>query len=335
GDDTVDCGGTTYRAVEDEYVHYVDLAAHNANHPGVPLPDLKKTVADNYAADAVPTPVVVELTDYVDCTQTDHNFSDAAITNYRPNQPSRLMSISGKTFRVTAAPDDGFDTMYYSYDVALGGTAGTPHLLVAESSNDQERYTSLLVHHPDETLGGASYPPPAWADYDWAPPYTGEPTIEPWGSPWWSLNASYTQQAPVFAPDAGVTTYTGRELPIDNQPFNINLIFHAKSTMTRIVVSSLGCNLSRSGSDGGAASQVWLFGFVDAMNDRLPAHSEPPTPDERRRIGIHLTHPWYLYAHNGTPVRTLSQRQAGLARMVRHFRYCGLNYLVFNAINGS
>ena len=53
---------------------------------------------------------------------------------------------------MTAAPDDGFACYYYSYDLATGGAAGVPHLLVAESSNDQERYTSLIVHHPDDLL---------------------------------------------------------------------------------------------------------------------------------------------------------------------------------------
>src|SRR5690606_18473438 len=40
---TVNCDGTTYRAVDDECVYFVDLAAHSAAHPGVSLPDLKKT----------------------------------------------------------------------------------------------------------------------------------------------------------------------------------------------------------------------------------------------------------------------------------------------------
>ncbi len=335
GDFTISCDGVTYRAVDDECVHYVDLAAHDAAHPTVALPDLKKRIIDNYDPSAVPAPVIVQLTDYVNCTLTDHNFSDAAITNYRPNKPSRLMNISGKLFRVTAWPEDGFDTMYYTYDVTLGDTAGTAHLLVAESSNDHERYTSLLVHHPDDTLSGASHPPPAWASYNWASPYAGQPTIEPWGSPWWSVNFNYIQQPAAFAPDVGVTTYTGRELPVDNQPFNISLIFHAKSTVTRIVVSSLGCNLTRTSTDGGAVSRMWVFKFVNEMTDRLPAHALPADPDEQRRIGIYLTHPWYLYAHNGTPVTTVARRQAGLTRMVQHFKYCGLNYLVFNAINGA
>ena len=325
---TIECDGVVYRAVDDECVHFVDLAAHNAAHPGVPLPDLKKTLADNYAVAALIQPVVVELTDYVDCTLTDHGFSDANLCSWssHPNKPSRLMNLSGKTFRVTAAPDDGFATYFFSYDVATGGTAGVPHLLVAESSNDQERYTSLQIHHPDGIIFGG---------LPWAPPYAGEPTINPWGDPWWSQNPIHTQEGAVFGPDVGVAVYTGRELPIDNQPFNIPLIFHPKCASARVVVSSLGCNLTRTSSDGGAVSRMWVFRFVDAMASRMPVFMPPADPDQERRIGVYVTHPWYFYAHYGTPVRLLSHRQAGLQRLVDHMKYCGFNYIAFNAINGS
>src|SRR4029078_11986760 len=96
GGQTVSCDGVTYRAVDDECVHYVDLAAFNAAHPGVPLPSLKKTVAQNYATGDVIQPVLVDLTDYVDCTTTGHSFTDANIfsASPHPNKPSRLMTIS-------------------------------------------------------------------------------------------------------------------------------------------------------------------------------------------------------------------------------------------------
>lgn len=334
---TIQYNGITYRAVDDECVHYVNLDAHNTNHPGIALPDLKKTIADNYDPAAVPAPVVVELTDYVDCTLTDHNLQDANICPYsgHPNKPSRLMFISGKQFRVTAAPDDGFATYFYSYDVQTGGQAGIPHLLVAESSNDQERYTTLAIHHPD----GIIYSPAE----NWAPPYTYkpespttlEPTNAPWGDPWWQYNFSATQQGPVFGADVGLTVYTGREIPTDNKPFNISMIFYAKTAKTRVVVSSLGCNQYRSGSDGGAVSRMWVFKTITPPANAFPQHYLPENPAERRHIGIHMTHPWYLYAHHGTPVRLLSHRQENLQRMVDHLKFCGFDYLVFNAINGS
>ena len=325
GDETINCDGVTYRAVDDECLHYVDLAAFNAAHPGVPLPSLKKTIAQNYADPAVIRPVVVELTDYVDATGTTHNFQDANLVPNSPfpNQPSRLMNISGKTFRVTASPSNGFATFYYSFDVATGGTAGVPHLLLAESSNDQERYTTLLIHHPDNIVIKPGLP--------YAPPYTGEPTTEPWGA----QNFARTQQDWVFGPDVGLTTYTGRELPITHKPFNIPMIFYPKTTTVRVVVSSLGCNVSRGPSDGGAASRFWVFKFVDAVADRLPQLALPEAPEQRRRIGIYMTHPWFFYAHYGTPARQLAHRQQSLQRMVDHLRYCGMDYIVFNAVNGA
>ncbi len=330
-DETITCEGITYRAVDEESVYYVDLLLHNTSHPGVPLPDLKKTVTENYAADAVPDPVVVALTDYVDCTGTSHNFQQVNLCGNSPfpNKPSRLMNISGKSFRVTAAPDDGFATYYYSYDVANGGTAGVPHVLAAELSNDQERYTSLSIHHPDDDVITPGLP--------WALPYTGEPTYNPWGGDpeWWGPNLERTQQGGVFGPDVGVAIYTGRELPIDHQPYNVNMLWYPKTTTTRVVVSSLGCNVSRTSSDGGAVSRMWVFQLSDAIGDRLPVHTLPEDPAQQRRIGIYMTHPWFFYAHYGTPCRLLSHRQAGLQRMVRQFRFCGFNYIVFNAINGS
>lgn len=334
---TIDCNGVTYRAVDDECVYYVDLAAFNAQHPGVPLPSIKKTIADNYNVNAVPDPVVVELTDYVDCTGTSHNFQDANLCPYasHPNKPSRIMTISGKQFRVTAAPDDGFATYYYSFDVQTGGQAGVPHVLVAESSNDQERYTTISINHPDDIIYGPAQP--------WAPPYTYkpenpnqlEPTINPWGDPWYDKNMGPTQQGPVFGCDVGVASYTGRELPIDNRPYNIAMTFYSKTATTRVLVSSLGCTQYRSGTDGGAVSKMWVFAQQGAVSNASPQIVVPDDPAEQRHIGIHVTHPWYLYAHYGTPVRLLSQRQQDLQRMVDHLKFCGFDYLVFNAINGS
>lgn len=351
GPDTFECEGITYRALDEQGVYFVDWDRHQQEHPGVPLPERRRPLEKRLGRTTSMEPVVVALTDYVDCTRTDHNFSDANIvpssvqtvngttfnTNPHPNRPSRLMDISGRTFRVTAAPEDGFACTYFSYDLATGGTAGVAHLLMAESSNDQERYTSLIVHHPDHPL--ASNPGahmPAWSDYGWAPPYAGEPTYNPWGDPWWAVNGERTQQGPVFAPDVGLTTYTGRDLPIDHQPFNITMLFHPKSSVARVVVSSLGCNLKPGDSDGGAVARIWSFRFVDRMSDRYPRLTPPADDSHKQRlIGIYMTHPWYLYAHYGTPVRTLAQRQEALRRALEHLKFCGMNYLAFSAINGA
>lgn len=334
---TISFNGKTYRAVDDECVYYVDLDAHNAAHPGVALPDVKKGITGNYDANAIPDPVIVELADFVDCTQTGHNLQDSNICAYaaHPNKPSRVLTISGRQFRVTAAPDDGFATYFYSYDIATGGQAGVPNLLIAESSNDQERYTTLTIHHPDDIIYGPALP--------WAPPYTYkpespgtlEPTINPWGDPWYSVNPERTQEGPVFGCDVGLATYSGREIPTDNLPFNIKMIFYPKTTSTRVVVSSLGCYQSRGVNDGGAVSRMWVFAFANPVSNSYPALTLPAATGKQRRIGVYTTHPWYFYAHYGTPVRLPAQRQEGLRRMVQDLKLCGFDYIVFNAVNGS
>jgi len=320
---TIQYNGTIYRAVDDQGIFFVDLDQFQAEHPDVPLPDLSHTLYELYGERATIEPVIVQLTDYIDCTQTDHNYSDANIFDQspHPNKPARLMTINGRTYRVTAAPDDGFATYYYSYDFSTGGTAGVPHLLIAESVNDQERYTSLIIQVPD--------------GQPWAPPYSGEPTYNPWGDPWWEENPEHTQQGPVFEPDVGVTIYTGREYETDSQPFNIPLIFYAKSPVMRLVVSSLGACCPRTSTDGGAVSRVWVFEAVDDLGNRLPSLTLPDDPAQERRIGIYVPHSWFLYAHYGTPVRLLSHRQAGLQNVVELLKFCGFNWLEFNAINGS
>lgn len=322
GPDTIQWNGVVYRALDDEGVYFVNKAAHEAANPTVPWPLLRKTLTDKYGPRGVIEPILVELVDYIDCRRTDHNFTHANIfPNSRfPNKPSRLLTINGKQFRVTAAPDDGFATYYYIYDAA-SGPAGTPHLLIAESVNDQERYTSIVVNAPDEGH-------PEWR---WNTPYTGEP-VNPWGEPWWVENPKRTQEGLVFPPDVGVAVYTGRDLPIDNQFFNITLLFHPKSAVTRIMVSSTGTNLVRGPNDGGAVSQFWIWKVTTPEDALAPTIDRPA---QERHLGIYWPHTWYMYAHGGTPVRTLAHRQEGLRRLCRHMKACGLDWIEFNAINGS
>ena len=95
---------------------------------------------------------------------------------------------------------------------------------MAESSNDKENGApTLLIHHPDDVYIHPGLP--------YAPPYTGEPTTDPWNG-----ENLYNTEQPVFGPDVGLATYTGRDLTIDNLPLNISMIFHPKTTKVRVVV---------------------------------------------------------------------------------------------------
>ena len=72
-------------------------------------------------------------------------------------------------------------------------------------------------------------------------------------------------------------------------------------------MSSLGCNLTRTGNDGGAVSRMWVFQVRRPHGRPLSGKSLPLDPAQKQRlIGLYVTHPWYFYAHYGTPVRTLA-----------------------------
>lgn len=316
GTTTILWEGVTYQAIDDEGTYFVDLERYRQTGRGVPLPETRCNLRERYGSAAVLRPVVVELADYIDCMGTDHGFSDANIfpRSKHPNRPSRIMEVSGRSYRVTAAPDDGSATYYYRYQFA-NGPAGEPHLLMAESVNDQERYTSFCLNANDQT--------------GWNVPYRGEP-IHPWGEPWWKQNPPGIGEA--FVPDVGVTFYTGRELPVDGSPYTVAFLFHPKSATTQVLVSSLGCNLTRGPNDGGAVSRIWVWRIRTPLPE-VQCVGAGKGPE--RHLGVYFPHTWYLYAHHGTPVRTAEQRREGLTRLCRHLKFCGMDWIEFNAINGS
>jgi hypothetical protein len=165
---TISLDGRPLVALDDQGTYFVDLEKLREEWPDVPLPEVSRSLFETSPDGAAISPVLVELEDFVECTGNDHGFSDENViaSSPHPNKPSRLLERSGRTFRVTAAPDDGFATYYYRYEVSTG-PAGTPHLLMAESVNDQERYTSLVLNAP--------------AGSSWGPPYEGEPAAA-WGT---------------------------------------------------------------------------------------------------------------------------------------------------------
>src|SRR5207245_1970992 len=99
--------------------------------------------------------------------------------------------------------------------------------------------------------------------------------------------------------------YTGLELPIDNQPFNVSLIFHAKTAVARVAITGSGINTVRTSTDGAAVSRFWAFQFVNDMSANLPVQTLPTNPLPQRHIGLYVPHPAYFYMHYGTPIRTL------------------------------
>lgn len=306
---TVRFAGAEYRTIDREGVYFVDPAAH----AGAPLPrpgDVN--LAARIGSRVCHRPVRLALVDYVDCRNTSHNFEQSS------QGQSRLLNLNGETFRVTGSPV-GFDLFYFAYRVAADPAPGRAHLLVVETINDQERYTGVAITHP--RVGA------------WAPPFQDEPLCPV--SPNYSSCFGFCQEPDCFHPDVGVSAYTGQEYPLDGKPYNIHALFYPKMTSVKVTISSSGWYDNRNAQSGAAASRIWVYKFLDPLTDRLPAQSPPADPAQERRIGIYMPHPWYFYAHHGVPARTVQQRQQSLAIMLDTLRFCGLNWVEFNAINGS
>lgn len=309
---TVKFEGKQYRTIDNYGVYFVNPEEHE----GVPLPDVEIDLRERFGKALFSLPVRVRLVDTIDCTKKDHEFNDADRPEpFRPNPPSRLLEIGGKTFRVTASPmRDGFDCLHFWYMAKTKPEPGKAHLLVAESINDRERYTSIAITHPE--LPG------------WAPPFEDEPLVPVEDS------GEFCQEPYCFAPDVGLETYTGREYKVDGKPFNIYMLFYPKTEKVKITVASEGWYLSKDEKNGGAVSRFWIYEVLDPIPERRP-ELEIRRDYPERKIGIYMTHPWFFYSHYGVPARTVEQRTMSLQNMVNHMKFCGFNWIEYNVINGA
>ncbi len=93
--------------------------------------------------------VVCELVDYIDCSKEDHGFSEDGGLGGK----SRVIEVNGKRFRVTSKRNK---LSYFIYRARVE-RPGYPHLLVAESINDIERYTTIRIQPPWDNVGGGVF----------------------------------------------------------------------------------------------------------------------------------------------------------------------------------
>jgi hypothetical protein len=84
---------------------------------------------------------------------------------------------------------------------------------------------------------------------------------------------------------------------------------------------------------GAAVSHVWLFELVDPLASAPVTAADPP--GEKRRLGMYLTHPAYLYSLYGYRGENAEERRASLRSFVDYLKFCGVNLLEFNAVDGG
>ncbi len=293
---TIRWQGARWRAIDEEATYYYQVGT---KQPG-PMPAPRDSLKGILTRKGFTTPLRCRLVDFIDCTKETHEF--------KHDGKSRVLELGDDRYRVTAADAP---LTWFAYFPRCDAKPGRPHLLVAQTINDRERYTTFTLNVPKGE--------------PWAEPYTGEEKAD--------LNAMDISQEPIwYNPDVGVCVYTGREWPCDGRSFNFHFLFYPKTQRMKLTVSSGRRALQKDAKNGGAVSRIWIFEVLDPLAKRLP-DIVPTSPE--RRIGVYTTHPWYFLAHYGVPPRTEDQRRKSLEALVETLAFCGMNWIEFNAINGS
>ncbi len=221
--------------------------------------------------------VRVWLVDHIDATKTDHEFSEDGPA--RLGGKSRVLALGDRSYRITSNRPK---LSYFAY-TATCRHPRNPHLMMFQSVNDIERYTTLRIQPPWDNVGGG--------------------------------------------------VYTGREFPCDGKPFEQGFIFYPRETDVRFTVSRWPVEKDRRPESGGAVSHVWLFELVDSMAARSVRTARPS--GAQRRLGMYLTHPLYIYQLYGYRGETPEERRASVRSFIDYLKFCGINLLEFNAVDGG
>lgn len=283
--------GKTYRPIDDSGVFYYDGSAVS----GVPMPKVSQPLEKILRRNGFHGLVRCRLVDYVDCSGTSHGYVD--------DKRTRVLTLGGETYRVTAPTGD---LGWFAYYLKCNAVAGRPHLVVCQLINDRERHTTVTMSQHEKE--------------QWAPPYSGEEKYSPA-----SMEGQYAVRC-----DVGGSVYTGREYACDGKPFNYAAIYYPKTPHAKVTISHRSAEMNADELGGAAVARIWMFELEDPL---------PPAVDEQpkngRDLAMYVPHTWFFYLHYGFPSRTEEQRVKSLTEMVRYMKFCGFNQLQFHIINGS
>ncbi len=312
--------GRKYLPIDDAGVYYypADSVA------GVPMPSPRSSLSEILSRNGFHGMLRCELVDYVDCARTDHGFVD--------DGKSRLVQLGGQPYRLTAGSGD---LSWYAYFLKTRPQPGRPHLIVVQTINDIERYTTVTTTVPKGK--------------PWAAPYTGEEIIP-----------VDCQEDNCYNPDVGGTLYTGREYPTDGKSLNYMFLYYPKAAEVKVTISHQASEETPGENNGAAVARIWIFDVIDPLgnmaavregvglpparlgrefNSPVSSAGGSPTPSRtagsERRLALYVPHPWFLYSHYGTPATSKENRLRGLKSFVDYARFCGFNELQLHIINGS
>ncbi len=301
---SITLAGSRYLPIDDAGVYYYDAASVS----GVPMPAPREPLSKILDRHGFHGMLRCELVDYVDCARTDHGFVD--------DGKSRVVELGdGQRYRLTAAEGS---CSWYAYFLKTRPQPGRPHLIVVQTINDIERYTTVTTTVPKGK--------------PWAAPYSGE-----------ELVPVDCQEDNWYNPDVGGTIYTGREYPTDGKPLNYMFLYYPKAAEVKVTISHQASEEKLGPNNGAAVARIWIFDVIDPLGEARvrPTLTPDPSPSEgrgeakERRLALYVPHPWFLYSHYGTPATSRENRIRGLKSFVEYLQFCGFNQVQLHIINGS
>ncbi|HPO71306.1 MAG TPA: hypothetical protein PLJ31_00975 [Armatimonadota bacterium] len=124
----------------------------------------------------------------------------------------------------------------------------------------------------------------------------------------------------------GTGTYTGREIPCDNRPFNHALLFTPRTERVRFTVSRMPGEERRHATNGAAVSQVFLFALLDLPAER-PNPVFPELEAGERALTLAVPSARALLRQCGagldSPEASPEQRAAGYRAFFHYLRFLG------------
>jgi len=248
-------------------------------------------VASGRIVDVLPC----RLVDEVDCSGTDHAFREWGTSHV-------LVLGDGRSYRITGtreSVEEQRDVYGNNARVVPGfqyrlasAPRPVPHLLVAETLNDRERYLETAID------------------------------VAPGSAP-----ASLLTGTGVGATDLTNlnVTYTGREYALDGQPFQQVTLFYPKSDAVTATITDSRRELQQDEGTGAAVARIAVYEVTADLADL-------PVDVEEAERSVSLFYPWAspLYNEYGFCAGTEGTRRASIDALSDYLRYMGFSRLEFH-----
>ena len=261
---------------------------------------LTELIESSGIVDALPC----RLLDEVDCSVEDHGFRETAPTTVQELIPGRKFRLTSEQEDVTQTGkrvDREFKVLPgFSYDLAVASWP-TPHVVVVESLDDQERYLEVAI---DAAEGS-----------------------EP---------APHLEQSGIGARDAMnlCVTYNGREYEPGGRVYRESYLIFPKTDRISVMITCSRHSQGLKSSAPAAVSRIAVYEVASPLRD-LPNRIFEPASGPKRSIGLFDPEIGGMFERYGFTDGGPEMRGQTLRRFVDYSRFLGFNRFEFRAFRLS